>query len=124
MYPVIFFVLLFSGSMGTDSAAETYYKWKDEDGVTHITNDPKKIPPRYRQSSKETEMEKTFQERAVLTAKRLSKNRHAKNIGAAGALIIIIILIVKGVKHYKVRRERRRIKSDFDRYEARRRNRY
>ncbi len=69
-------------------------------------------------------MEKTFQERAVLTAKRLSKNRHAKNIGAAGALIIIIILIVKGGKHYKVRRERRRIKSDFDRYEARRRNCY
>ncbi|MCH8028921.1 MAG: DUF4124 domain-containing protein [Candidatus Dadabacteria bacterium] len=45
MYPVIFFVLLFSGSMGSDSAAETYYKWKDEYCVTHITNDPKKIPP-------------------------------------------------------------------------------
>lgn len=110
--------------MGAYSIAETYYKWNDKNGVTHSTNDPKKIPPNYRQSAKVIEMEKTFQERAVLSAKKIAKNRQAQNIAAVLAQIIIIILIVKGIKRYKIRKERRRIKSDLERYEARRANRY
>lgn len=28
--------------------SENYYKWVDKDGVTHVTDNPKKIPPQYR----------------------------------------------------------------------------
>jgi HJR/Mrr/RecB family endonuclease len=51
LYIIIFFITFLSAGINC-SNAEDFYQWTDEDGVVHVTDNPEKVPSRYKSSTK------------------------------------------------------------------------
>ena len=59
------------------------YKWKDDQGRTHFTDDPSKIPAQYRSPSKIKEMRRMVPSKPVSKSKSPSKNIRRDDKGEA-----------------------------------------
>ncbi len=92
------------------------YKWIDKDGVINVTNDPKKIPPEYREVAEEWNSKDSGDKTIVkeIREEKGSKKEGGKEISFKKfvvpviiALVIILLVYVAIYKYKKKVKERR-----------------
>ena len=88
--PVIFILFLFISNV--PGISENYYKWVDEQGVTHVTDNPQKIPPRYRSNHEVVKEKETGFQAYKKNLKKQINNNKTTIIYALTAIIGLIII--------------------------------
>lgn len=76
----------------TYTYCENYYKWVDRDGVTHVTDNPQKIPPEYRSTTKIVKEKDTGFKKYLKNAKKTINENKTFIFYILAALIGLYIL--------------------------------
>lgn len=88
--PVIFILLLFMSH--APGISENYYKWVDDQGVTHVTDNPQKIPPQYRSNHEVLKEKETGFKAFKKNLQKLLNNNKTRIIYALTGIIGLIII--------------------------------
>ncbi|NIP37548.1 MAG: DUF4124 domain-containing protein [Candidatus Dadabacteria bacterium] len=96
---ILFITFLLSGI--NNSYAEEYYQWTDENGVVHVTDNPEKVPSRYRDSTKVVKEKETGSKATIKNYTKLAKQNQKPLLIIFGSLIGLFILykLLKGIKN-------------------------
>lgn len=91
----LYIIILITSILGISASfviAENYYKWTDEDGVIHVTDNPEKVPPRFRTTTKVVKEKETGKEAAIKKYKKLLRNNKQTLIYGAAGLFGLLLL--------------------------------
>lgn len=112
-YLMIILITLSFNPISLTYSGETqqFYSWKDENGVTHVTDDPEKIPPKYRENIKKYESisnkKYSFKKLKLFLTNNKKKITYAVSVIAVSILIFFLFQKFSRyirAKHYKYKR--------------------
>jgi len=98
---IISFVIQFS--LSNTAEAIKIYKWQDKNGVTHVVDDPDKVPPQFRDRAIVIDTKDTNMQARMKTLITLMKLNRTPIISA----IIALLVISTGIIVYKKSRVQR-----------------
>ncbi len=104
---IIIFLATFLLAATNNIFAEDYYQWTDEKGVVHATDNPDKVPPRYKNSLKVVREKDTGTKATLNNYKKLAKRNQQTIIVVAVSLLGLLILY----KLFKSLKNRSSVKS-------------
>lgn len=98
---IIIFLTTFLLTATNNLYAEDYYQWTDEKGVVHATDNPDKVPPRYKNSLKVVKEKDTGSKATLNNFIKLVKRNQQTIIFATVSLLGLFILykLFKGLKN-------------------------
>ena len=115
-------VALLTLSAGTFAFGEKLYKWKDEQGVWNITNDPDKVPEEVmsgRSGEVQTEGTRSIRQRLIYYYAQARDSRTAQAALAIAGTIAALILAAYLIKKRKIKRFQDGVNEEISQYEKR-----